>query len=90
MPERDVDAVCCRPLELDERCCPEPCCWPLELDSLDSPERELLAVCVVPVPCASPPDEVLELDELVVLLDELLLDGSAVVVVLDEELVLAV
>ena len=57
----------------------------------------------MPVPCASPPDEV-ELDELLVglelllvlvlelvLLDELLLDGSAAVVVLDDdELVLAV
>ena len=55
----------------------------------------------MPVPWASPPEEVLELDELVVLLelllelelllDELLLDGSAALVLVeDEELVLAV
>lgn len=103
VPEREVDAVCRLPELVLLRCWPLPC-W-LELESLDSPDErddeEVLAVCVVPVPCASPPDEVLELDELVVLLellvleleelDELLLDGSAAVVVLeDEELVLAV
>jgi hypothetical protein len=26
VPEREVDAVCCRPLELDDERCPEPCC----------------------------------------------------------------
>jgi len=93
VPVREVDACCWRPLEeLLERCEPPDCCVP-ELDSPCevSPEDleplEVLAVCVVPVPCASPPDEVLELDELVVLL-ELLLELLVLELVLLDELLL--
>src|SRR5438067_2223857 len=78
--ERD-DAVCCRPLELllVVLFCPEP-----ESVDDDSLERDVLAVCVVPLACASGCDE----DELVELLDvvvleELVLEG----LVLDEVLV---
>ena len=97
-PVRDVDAVCRLPelvlLRLWLGCEPEldsPC----DVSPEERDDDEVLAVCVVPVPCASPPDEVVELDELLVLelvlLDELLLEGSAAVVLLeDEELVLAV
>src|SRR5258706_2946500 len=87
-PER-VDAVCCRPLELllVVLFCPEP-----ESVDDDSLEREVLAVCVVPLVCASGCDEeeLVELLELlvvlldvVVVLEELVLCGA----VLDEVLV---
>ena len=89
---REVDAVCRLPelvplLRLWLGCEPEldsPC----DVSPEERDDDEVLAVCVVPVPCASPPDVVeLEVEEL----DELLLAGSAAVVVLDdEELVLAV
>src|SRR5204862_1541747 len=74
-----ADAVCWRPLELllVVLFCPEP----ESLDD-DSLEREELAVCVVPLVCASGCDdeeELVELLELVVLLDD---------VVVLEELVL--
>ena len=73
--ERD-DAVCCRPLELllVVLFCPEP-----ESVDDDSLEREELAVCVVPLVCASGCDE----EELVELL-ELLVVLLDVVVVLEE------
>jgi len=91
VPERDVDAVVWRPPEL----VPLLRLWlgcELELDSpCDvSPEErdddEVLAVCVVPVPCASGCDE--ELEELldVVELELLVLE----LVVVDDELELLV
>jgi hypothetical protein len=83
-PER-VEAVCCRPLELllVVLFCPEP-----ESVDDDSLERDELAVCVVPLLCASgcEEDELVELLEVeleVELLELLLLDG----VVLEEVLV---
>src|SRR5213075_2511390 len=75
-PEREVDAVCRLPelvplLRLWLGCEPEldsPC----DVSPEERDDDEVLAVCVVPVPCASPPDDVLELDELLVLVLELL------------------
>jgi len=101
VPVREVEAVCLLPelvplLRLWLGCEPEldsPC----DVSPEERDDDEVLAVCVVPVPCASPPDDVLELVVVLelllellvllelVLLDELLLDGSAAVVVLDDD-----
>src|SRR5438094_9187303 len=75
--ERCADAVCWRPLELPlvVLFCPEP-----ESVDDDSLERDVLAVCVVPLVCASGCEE----DELVELLDVVVLEEVVLAEVLVE------